>query len=98
MPVRAHLKAPPIGEPLTPIGVIKRGAVRPLYLGVCSAHTNSSSLNFSLREKSNARAYLVGGVLPSGGKQAVSRAASAPCAVGAGPVRLSQLTPPCQGG
>ena len=35
---------------------IKRGPVRALYLGVCSAHTNSSSLNFSLREKNKARA------------------------------------------
>ena len=37
---------------------IKGGPARALYLGVCSAHTNSSSLNFSLREKNSARAVL----------------------------------------
>jgi len=54
---------------------IKRGPVRALYLGVCSAHTNSPSLNFSLREKNNARAFM--GLAPRGGSCVSCRRRSA---------------------
>ena len=69
---------------------IKRGPARALYLGVCSAHTNSPFLNFFLKEEERA----LYGARPWGEKLVL---VSALLRLGGCAARLSQLTHPVKG-